>query len=145
MKQAWIDANVIVRHLTQDPPDQARQVLDLFRAAHDGIVVLWVDPITIAECVWVLTSIYRLPRGDIARSLADIVAADGIEADDREMLIQALRLYAAHNVDFADALLAARTSHHRVTDIYSFDRDFDRLPNVVRLDPGFPGPKRIEG
>jgi predicted nucleic-acid-binding protein len=139
MKHAWVDANVILRHLTQDPPDQARAALALFRAAQEGRALLRVDAVTIAECVWVLTSVYGHGRGDIAKTLADFVTADGIETDDRDVLVAALRLYAAHNVDFVDALLAARMAHQHSTTVYSFDRDFDRLPGIERLDPGDPG------
>ncbi len=138
MTEAWVDANVILRHLTQEPTDQAREALALFRAAEEGRVRLWVDAITIAECVWVLTTVYGHARSDIAATLADLVAADGIVADDQEGLIEALRLFAAHNVDFADALLAARATRHGSAYMYSFDRDFDRLPGITRLKPGKP-------
>ena len=136
MRQAWIDANIVLRHLTQEPPDQARQVSALLRSAQEGRVVLWIDPVTIAECVWVLASVYHVPRGEIAGALADFVAADGIGSEDREMLVQALSVYAANNVDFADALLASRMAQRGISDVFSFDRDFDRLPYVVRHDPG---------
>lgn len=144
MNQAWVDANVILRHLTQEPANQAEQALALFRAAQDGQVLLWVDPITIAECVWVLTSVYGHGRGEIAKTLADFLAADGIAADDQEVLITALRLFAAHNVDFADAMLAARMMRHDVTRVYSFDRDFDHLPGIERLDPGAPSTSDVD-
>ena len=58
MSEAWVDAKVILRILTQDPPQQARAALDLFRAAEEGRIVLWVDASTLAECGWVLTSVY---------------------------------------------------------------------------------------
>jgi predicted nucleic-acid-binding protein len=138
VNEAWVDANVILRHLTQEPPDQAQQVLALFRAAEAGQVLLRVDATTIAECVWVLSSVYIHARADIATTLADFVTADGIACDDRDVLIAALRLYATHNVDFADALLAARMTERGATHLYSFDRDFDRLPGIARLEPGGP-------
>jgi len=36
----WIDANVIVRHITGDPPDMARRVGELMKRAERGEVVL---------------------------------------------------------------------------------------------------------
>jgi predicted nucleic-acid-binding protein len=139
MKRCWVDANVILRHLTQDPATQADQAAALFREAQSGRVLLRVDAITVAECVWVLASYYRRSRGEIAATLADFVAADGVEIDAVEVMISALRTYAAHNIDFADALLAARMADEGTTSVYSFDRDFDRLPGITRLEPGEAG------
>lgn len=136
MNRAWVDANLILRHLTQDPPDQARRVGVLFREAQAGRLKLLVDPITIAECVWVLASFYGHPRATIARALADFVVAEGIQVDEEDMLLAALQQYATQGVDFADALLAARAARHSVTAIYSFDRDFDRLSGITRIEPG---------
>jgi predicted nucleic acid-binding protein len=139
MTEAWVDANVILRHLTKDPPEQAADALALFRAAEEGRVALRVDAITIAECVWVLTSFYGHGRVEVADALAAFVSASGIVADDVEVLAVALQLFAAHNVDFADAFLAARMAQRRVPTVYSFDRDSDRLPGTIRLNPADPG------
>ena len=136
MSDGWIDANVILRHLTQDPPEQARRAGALFAAAQQGQLTLRVDTITVAECVWVLGSVYGHRPEQIAHALSDFVLAHGIAADDRDLLLGALDLYASYGVDFADALLAARAARTESAAVYSFDLDFDRLPGVRRIDPG---------
>lgn len=45
-------------------------------------------------------------------------------------------LFEMKNVDFIDALVAARMQTQSMSYIFSFDKHFDRLPAVQRLTPG---------
>lgn len=136
MRSIAIDANVIVRFLTGDPPDMAQQALDLFTTAERGGLTLVLDDIVLAEVVWVLTSFYKHAVADVARTLQEFLAHEIVYAEDKALLFEALTLFAEHNVDFADALLAARMRHRGIVEIASFDNHFDRLPGIRRLDPG---------
>ena len=49
MKRAFIDADVILRYFTQDPPELAEAARKTFSAAQEGLVVLVLAPITVAE------------------------------------------------------------------------------------------------
>lgn len=135
MKRAYVDTNVIVRLITNDPPDMADAAAELFQRVDNGELELIVDPIVIAECAWVLSSFYGFGPKEIAPLLASLVAADGIVCFEKEDTLRALGLYEKKNVDFIDAYLAVRMMRHRVYDVYSFDTHFDRLASVNRLDP----------
>lgn len=134
--RAYVDANVILRFLTKDPPDLASRSRALFKAVEQGTQTLVLDEIILAEVVWVLQSFYGYPAGDIYRVMQDLLVREGIEADDKPGLLDALRLFAEKGVDFADALTAVNMVRHGVREIYSFDTHFDRLPEVARLLPG---------
>jgi len=136
MRRACIDANVILRFLTGEPPDMAGQARQLFAAADQDQVVLLLDDIVLAETVWVLTSFYELPAAEVARVLLQLLSHEAIQADDKSLLAEALRLFSDHNVDFADALLAARMRRRGITEVFSFDRHLDRLPGITHLEPG---------
>ena len=56
------DTNILVRAAVADDPDQARQAMDLLRAAE--MVVLTLS--ALCEFVWVLARAYRRPAADIA-------------------------------------------------------------------------------
>jgi predicted nucleic acid-binding protein len=60
----------------------------------------------------------------------------GLECDDKPRLLKALSLYQEKNIDFIDALLAVRMARQAISEIYSFDTHFDRLPGITRLVPG---------
>lgn len=136
MRHAFIDANVILRFLTNDPPEMADRAAAVFAAAQEGSLLLRVDEIVVAETVWVLQSFYKYPHEEIAQTLSEFLANDGIDADDKPGLLAALALYREKNVDFADALLAVHARQQGIAEVFSFDHHFDRLPGIRRLDPG---------
>ena len=136
MIKGYVDTNVILRFLVNDPPDMAEEAARLFQAVAEGQVTLVVDAIVIAEVVWVLSSFYKHPVSDIATALRDFLLQEGIEAEEKNALLHALTLYETKNVDFADALVAARMQKHGIQCVFSFDTHFDRLPGIYRTSPG---------
>jgi len=136
MRRAYVDANVILRFLTGDPPEMAEQACALFKAVEQGNLILVVDEIVIAEVVWVLRSFYNHPPREIARVVQELLSHEGLEARDKASLLTALSLFAEKNVDFADALVAVHMARQDIEEIYSFDRHFDRLPGILRRSPG---------
>lgn len=136
MRRAYVDANVILRFITNDPPEMAEKAGELFASADAGDVELTVDSTIIAEVVWVLQSFYGFTPAEIAPILQAFLVSDSIASEEKVQLAQALVLYEEKNVDFVDALLAVRMTAHGITDVYSFDRHFDRFESIHRLSPG---------
>lgn len=130
-----IDANVILRYLTNDPPEMAARAGALFQEIAAGTLSVTVEDIVLAEVVWTLRSFYRADRTAIADQLGELIADDNITSHDKPSLSLALTLYRQHNLGFADAILAARSLIHGDTDIISFDRGLDRVPGVARREP----------
>jgi uncharacterized protein len=133
--RAYVDANVLVCYLTGKPPDMAAEAAVLFAAVEHEQVELVVDTVTVAECVWVLTSYHRLPAAQVARVLGEMLSQDGIVSPDREVLLLALAFYRDRGVDFADALVAARMLSEGEASVFTFDRHFARFPSLRRLRP----------
>ena len=130
---AWVDANVLLRLLTADPPDMALAARDVARRAAMGELRLRLAPLVVAEVVWVLGSFYKVERAEIARLVSQLVCGEGVVCAEGEDVLHALRLMSEKNVDFVDAWLAVLASSHDEP-VLSFDTDFDRL-SVQRLDP----------
>jgi predicted nucleic acid-binding protein len=129
-----VDANVFLRFLTGDPPELAKHSAKLMSRAESGEVVLIVPSLVIAEVIWVLKSFYRYSLEEIAEVVVPLLSADGVEAEDREVMIQAVTLAHKKNVDFIDAVLALKAARHEES-VCSFDDDFKRLP-AHRVLPG---------
>ncbi len=135
MKRAFIDANVILRYLTNDPPEMAEAALRVFTAANRGELYLIVIPITVAEVVWVLESFYGHPKAEIVTIMTQFLHSDGLQVEDLDLLTGALHLYYEKNLDFADAMLAARMLKKGPPAVYSFDHHLDRVPGIMRREP----------
>lgn len=134
MTRLWLDANVILRFLTGDPEALAQRAARLMTKAEDGEVTLFIAPLVLAEVIWVLKSFYHYSITDITTTLLAFLAADGIEADERELVIQAVELARDRNVDFVDAYLAVQAAKRGET-VCTFEvTDFKRLP-VAWLTP----------
>ncbi len=131
---AYADTNVLIRYFTGEPVEMLEKVVMLMNAVDSGDITLRVDSITVAEVVWVLSTSLKLKAPEIAPRLIEFLSRDGIEAD--EVTISALTFYANKNVDFADAFLGATLLHRGPLRVFSFDKHFDRIPGIRRLEPG---------
>jgi predicted nucleic acid-binding protein len=136
MKKAFIDSNVILRHLTKDPPKMAKAALRTLDDAQNGKISLLLTSLTVAEVVWVLESFYGHAKAKIAEIMGQFLFCDGLEVEDLDLIIEALTLYQGKNLDFADAFLAAIALRRGPQAIYSFDQHFNRIPGITRLEPG---------
>lgn len=54
---------------------------------------------------------------------------------DQEMSYDEMKEIAYSNLDFGDAMLVAEAQERGAQLIYSYDRDFDRIHGVTRLEP----------
>jgi predicted nucleic acid-binding protein len=79
MKRAYIDSNVILRFLTQDPPGMAENALKIFTEAKKGQITLLITSLTVAEVVWVLESFYGYSKKQIAETLSQFLFCEGLE------------------------------------------------------------------
>lgn len=91
----------------------------------------------VAEVAYVLTSprSYRIPRATVATALLPLLADPGLQVDNKAVVLTALDVWEDSNLDFADCLAVARFRHANLDGIYSYDRDFDRIPDIRRLEP----------
>lgn len=118
-----VDANVILRYLLNDIPEQAqtaREVID--EGCETTIEVL-------AEVVYVLARVYRVPRGVIANELKRLL--DIVYVSRHAEAIAALSLFEERSLDFVDCVLAAQ---HSVAGrrVVTFDK---KLARLVETEP----------
>jgi predicted nucleic acid-binding protein len=133
LKTAWLDANVLLRVLTDQPADLARKAKALMTRAQRGDVLLVLPVVILAEVIWVLGRYYGHDRSRIATGLRDLLTTPGIAVEGADDVFDALTLMADHGVDFPDAYLAA-AANRRGDSVATFDADFRRLgARVVAL------------
>lgn len=128
---AFIDTNILVRHLTGDPPDLAARATNFLGSADE----LLLTDLIAAETIYFLESFYETPRDQVAEALRSLVAFDSVVCVDPALLLRALEVYEEDRLDFAEAYLVACAESTTVGRIASFDRSLDRVSTVERMEP----------
>jgi predicted nucleic acid-binding protein len=128
---AFLDTNVLVRHVTGDPAELAERATRFLATAGD----LLLPDLILAEVAYVLESFYETPRSQVAEILRSVLAFPAIEVVDAELLHRAVEVYDVDRLDFADAYLVASAERTGVAAIVSFDRSIDRVGTVERIEP----------
>ncbi len=131
---AFVDTNILVSHLTGDPPDMAARALAYLQRATD----LLLTDVIAAEMVYVLESFYEAPRQQVAEALRALVTFESVVAVDPALLLRAAEVYEVDRVDFAEAYLVACAESTGVGVIASFDRTLDRVITIEGVEPPVP-------
>jgi len=128
---AFLDTNIVVRHLTGDPPEMAASATAYLQSETD----LFLTDLVAAETVYVLESFYETPRGQVAQAVRSLVAFESVVCVDPALLLRAIEVYEMDGVDFAEAYLVASAESTGIGRIASFDRSLDRVHSVERIEP----------
>ena len=128
---AFVDTNVLVRHLTGDPPEMAARATAYLGTERE----LLLTDLVVAETVYVLESFDETPRDQVAEAVRSLVAFASILCVDRALLLRAIEVYETDRIDFAEAYLVACAESTGVSKVASFDRSIDRINTIQRIEP----------
>lgn len=131
---AFVDTNVLVRHLTGDPPAMAAQATGYLSSASE----LLLTDLVVAETIYVLESFYKAPCEQIAQAMRSLLAFGSILTVDSALLLRAIEVYEIDRLDFAESYLVASAETTGVNQVVSFDRSIDRIKTTKRVDPAAP-------
>ena len=128
---SFVDTNVLVRHLTGDPPAMAERATAFLAAESE----LYVADLIVAETIYVLESFYKAPREQIADAMRSLVAMRSMITVDPALSLRAIEVYEVERLDFAEAYLVACAESTGIGRVASFDRTIDRVATVERIEP----------
>ncbi len=137
MSEPFIDTDVIIRLLTGDDVEKQIKAKALFLQVEAGRLKISAPVTVIADAVYVLSSprLYSLPRADISELLTILVGLPNFNVSDKRSVLNALNIYSNTNVDFGDAFIAAAMLQDGSDVLYSYDKDFDRITEIRRIEP----------
>jgi predicted nucleic acid-binding protein len=135
MARRFLDTNVVIRLLTRDDEGKARRALELMLRVARGEETVVTSQMVIFELVFLLEKTYKVARSKIRDDLKALLALQGLVLANKQTCQRSLDLYAETKVSFADAYNAAFMRGNRVSEIYSWDSDFDKLEGIARVTP----------
>ncbi len=128
---AFVDTNILVRHLTGDPPAMAKRATAFLASQPE----LYLADLIVAETVYVLESFYTAPRDQVATAMRSLIAMRSMITVDPALLLRAVEVYQVDRLDYAEAYLVACAESAGVGTIASFDKAIDRVTTVTRIEP----------
>jgi predicted nucleic-acid-binding protein len=128
---AFVDTNILVRHLTGDPPAMAKRATAFLASQQE----LYLADLVVAETVYVLESFYKASRDAVATAMRSLVAMRSMVTVDPALLLRAIEVYEVDRLDFAEAYLVACAESTGVGVVASFDKAVDRVGTVTRIQP----------
>lgn len=138
----FLDANIFIRHLTNDHPVQSPACYALIQAIEQGRVQAWTSDLVISEVVYVLTSkaLYNVSRDVLRNLLLPLIELAGIMLPNKRLYRRVFDLYITLPIDYVDAYNAALIESRKQFEVYSYDADFDRILGIKRLEPSVDEP-----
>lgn len=130
-----LDANILLRFLVNDLPEQANCCAALLKRVETGSEEVLLPDLVLADVVWTLEKFYKQPKAKIRDLLISVLNLRGLRFSSKEAARQAFQFYAAKNLDWTDAFVAAQMLAKGRTQIYSYDRDFNKVPGISWLEP----------
>lgn len=135
MSEAFLDTNVLVRHLTQDNEEQSPRATSLLRQVEQGDLRVHVTDTIVFETVFVLQHVYHVPLEDIRDGLLPILDLPGVVLPGKRKFDSVFDLALTYRIPFADAYHAVAADLLHLDTVVSFDTEFDRISGLIRREP----------
>ena len=129
-----VDANIFLElELDQHRAEECASFLRLVR---DGHISGFVTNLIVDSIVLIMEDKNKHPK-DILKFLASLLAYKSLQIYDLSLAdkIRATETMEAHHLDFDDSTTYQAMKRLGITQIVSYDKHFDRLPNIERLQP----------
>lgn len=125
-KSYILDTNIILRLLLEDIPLQYKQARKIFLDAKNGKVILILPQIVVFEVNFALKKFYNLEKEEIIIKLESLISTDYIQAESKEIFIEALAYYRLLNISFVDCFLLSKTKLEKA-ELFTFDKRLKKI------------------
>jgi predicted nucleic-acid-binding protein len=133
MTRPFLDANVLLRHLLQDDPEQSPQATAFLDRVEADETRVRMSVIAVFEVVYALQGLYELPKATVREVVLPLLELPGIVLPGKGRIVQAFDLYVERDLPFATAYQIVEMAHADVHEIVSFDPTFDTSEGVRRV------------
>ncbi len=117
-----IDTNIFIRFLVGDDKRQAETAYNIFKKAESEKNELFVPLLVILELIWVLESVYGIPRMEILESIRELLLMPILKFEHQAVLQQLTRSGLGNKYDLSALLLAHSAKEQGCGTVLTFDR-----------------------
>ncbi len=136
----YLDTNIFLRYLTKTRGEEAKTqaCFELFQQVKKGEIVVTTCEAVICEIFFVLCSPrqYNLSHEDAVARVRPLLALGNLKLANKRVYLHAMDVFAgAPFLDFEDAVVIAHMERQGITELVSYDTDFDHIPSIDREEP----------
>lgn len=117
-----IDTNILIRFLIGDDVQQAKKVYDLFKNAEAQKNEFFVPLLVLLELIWVLESVYEIPRAALLDSINDLTLMPILKFEQQATVQQFLHTAPKNSHDLSDLLIAHSARDSGCDSVLTFDK-----------------------
>ena len=124
-----IDSNIIIYAVNQDLPEHIK-CKDLFIKISKGLEPVAIPSIIFMESFHALVRAYKYIE-------SEVIDSENINVLDMSVstIILAFEIAEEYKTGGRDSLIAASLLENNIKEIYSHDKDFDKIKIMKRIDP----------
>ena len=128
-----LDTNVLVRFLVRDDKKQAEIVYRLFKRAESKNEPFFVPLLVVLETIWILESVYEIPREEIRGSLQKLLLMPILIFEAQSVLQRTLSSAQTNKIDLADLLIAHSAKFSNCDGVLTFDKKASKFALFEQL------------
>lgn len=128
-----LDTNVLVRFLVQDDEIQALAATKLLSGAEAEKQPLFISNAVVLELMWVLRSVYAVPRQAILASLNDLLSMSALHFQDQLIIRDFVNSAKDNTYDLADLLISNIARGKGCNTTITFDKKASKAPYFTLL------------
>jgi predicted nucleic acid-binding protein len=133
---AFVDTNVLLRHVLQDHDDHSRRATALVTAVEQRRRAVRLADTVVFETVFTLEKTYRVPRAEIRDALQPILELPDVILPGKRIYREVFDLYVRErSLSFADCYHLILARQLKLGAILSFDQKLGRVPGIERIEP----------
>ncbi|MEA1923460.1 MAG: type II toxin-antitoxin system VapC family toxin [Pseudomonadota bacterium] len=117
-----IDTNILVRFLVGDDELQAEKVYNIFKKVESNKGELFVPLLVVLELIWVLESVYEIPRKEIIDSISELLLMPILKFENLSAIQQFTQNAPENKYDLSDLLIAHSAAEQGCESIITFDK-----------------------
>lgn len=120
--KAALDTNVLVRFLVRDHEEQAQKAYRVFAQAESEKEPLFVPQVVVLETIWVLQSVYGVPRKEVLDSIDALLRMTVLEFEAHTVIQSFVAGARETKIEPSDVLIAAAAKNSGCERVLTLDR-----------------------
>jgi len=126
--RTFLDTNILLRYF-----EEMEVLVDFMKKVSSKKDTYFIPSLVLNEISWTLQRFYKVPKSKVIIFMESILAVDNFKVIYKYDFANALHLYKTVNIKLNDCLIWSFME--KDDQIVSFDKDFDKLPRIKRVEP----------